>query len=94
MPKTVLIGNLSAAANTNISLKGFISEPIFAIVDARILQGHAVNEGGTATYSIFNVVAPTVTLVDKYTIQLSVAIATTDVLQLTYVGVTEKVQPS
>jgi len=94
MPRTVLIGNLSAAAGTNISLKGFILEPIFAVVSAVVLQGHAVNEAGTATYNIFNPVSATVTLVDKYTIQLSVAIATTDVLQLTYVGVTEKVQPS
>jgi len=94
MPKTVIIGNLSASANTNISLKGYISEPIFTIVSAVVLQGHAVNEGGTATYNIFNPVSATATKVDNYTISLNVAIATTDVLQLTYVGVTEKVAPS
>jgi len=44
MPRTVLIGNLSASAGANISLKGMIPAPIYRIVSAVVLAGHSVNE--------------------------------------------------
>ena len=90
MPITVVIGNISATAGTNISLKGKIPAPIEKIVDAKILQGHSVNEGGTATYDIFTVVNVTATLVDEYTITLDADITTKDALQITYIPKNEK----
>jgi len=93
MVTIVHIGNLSASANSDISLKGKLPAPIFKIVSAKILQGHSVNEGGTATYDIFTVVSPTVTLVDEYTIRLDTDITTKDVLELIYVSKAEVPQP-
>jgi hypothetical protein len=43
MAITKLVGNISAAANTNIDLRSKIPSPI---------QSLPVNEGGTATYDI------------------------------------------
>lgn len=89
MPRTVLVGNLSAAADTNIDLRGKIPAPIKAIRGAVVLAGHSVNEGGTATYDILAATSATATLVDEYTIKLNVAITTKDLLLLTYVAKTD-----
>jgi len=94
MPRTVLIGNLSASAGTNISLKGLIPTPIYKIISAVVLAGHSVNEGGTATYDIFTATSATATKVDPYTITLNVAITTKDLLMLTYISTTEIVAPT
>ena len=89
MPRTVLIGNLSASAGANISLKGMIPAPIYRIVSAVVLAGRSVNEGGTATYDILAATSATATKVDEYTITLNVAITTKDLLMLTYIATTE-----
>jgi hypothetical protein len=87
--KTVLIGNISAAAGASISLRGIISDPIFSIVGATLLAGHSVNEGGTATYDILAASSVTATKVDDYTITLNAAVTTKDLVVLQYIGKTE-----
>lgn len=92
MPVTVVLGNISATAGTNISLQGKIPAPIDTIIDAKILQGHSVSEAGGATYDILAVVSVTATKVDDYTITLNADITTKDLLQITYVSKTEYVK--
>ena len=91
--KTVIFGNISAAAGANISLVGIISDPIYKIVSATVLAGHSVNEGGTATYDILAATAATATKVDDYTITLNVAVTTKDLVVLNYIGKTEQIAP-
>ena len=87
--KAVYVGGISATAGTNIDLTGRISEPIYSIILARILAGHSVNEGGTATYDILATTSVTATKVDSKTITLSAAITTKDILELVYQSTTE-----
>lgn len=93
MARSVLIGGISATAGTNISLKGLIPAPIYKIVSATILAGRSVNEGGTATYDILSATSVTATKVDDYTITLSSAITTKDLLLLRYIAESEIVAP-
>jgi hypothetical protein len=93
MARSVLIGGISASAGANISLKGLIPAPIYKIVSATILAGRSVNEGGTATYDILSATSVTATKVDNYTVTLSAAITTKDLLLLRYVAETEVVAP-
>ena len=93
MPKTALVGNISATAGSNINLRGKIPGPIDSIISAVVLAGHSVDEGGTATYDILAATSATATKVDDYTITLDVDITTKDLLQLTYVSKTEYVKP-
>lgn len=94
MPVTVLLGNLSASAGANISLKGLIPAPIRRIVSVVVLAGRSVNEGGTAVYDILAATSATATRVDEYTITLNVAITTKDLLLLTYTPTTEYPAPA
>jgi hypothetical protein len=92
--KKVVVGNVSAAAGANISLRGKIPAPIYAIRSATLLAGHSVNEGGTATYDILAASSVTATKVDEYTITLDVAITTKDLLELEYIATTEYPVPT
>ena len=93
MPVAVLLGNISASAGANISLRGKIPAPIRKIISAVVLAGRSVNEGGTATYDILAATSATATKVDEYTITLSAAITTKDLLLLTYTPTTEYPAP-
>ena len=94
MPRRVVIGNLSASAGANIDLRGKIPAPIYKINSAVVLAGRSVNEGGTATYDILAATSATATKVDEYTITLSVAITTKDLLALDYIATTEYPVPT
>jgi hypothetical protein len=93
MARSVLIGGISASAGANISLKGLIPAPIYKIVSATILAGRSVNEAGSATYDILSATSVTATKVDDYTITLSAAITTKDLLLLKYITESEVVAP-
>jgi hypothetical protein len=93
MARSVLIGGISASAGANISLKGLIPAPIYKIVSATILAGRSVNEAGSATYDILSATSVTATKVDDYTITLSAAITTKDLLLLKYIAESEVVAP-
>ena len=92
--RTVILGGISAASGSNISLIGKIKEPIYSIVGATLLAGHSVNEGGTATYDILAASSATATLVDSYTITLNTAVTTKDLVVLQYIAKTEYPVPS
>ena len=95
MVTKVIVGNISAAAGANIDLRGKIPRPIYTVVSATLLAGRSVNEGGTATYDILAATAvTTVTKVDDYTITLSSAITTKDLLELVYIARTEYPVPT
>ena len=94
MVKKVVVGNISAAAGANIDLTGKIPAPIYSIASATLLAGHSVNEGDTATYDILDASSVTATKVGPYTITLSAAITTKDLLELTYVATTEYPVPT
>jgi len=91
--RKVIVGNISASAGSNISLRGKIPAPIRSVISATVLAGHSVNEGGTATYDILSATSATPTKVDEYTITLNVDITTKDLLELTYVAVTDYPAP-
>ena len=94
MVKKVVVGNISAAAGSNINLRGKIPAPIYKVLSATLLAGRSVNEGGTATYDILAATSATPTKVDEYTITLNVAITTKDLLELTYIATTEYSVPT
>jgi hypothetical protein len=94
MPRKVIIGNISAAAGSNISLRGKIPAPIYVVRSAVVLAGHSVNEGGSATYDILAATSATPTKVDEWTITLNVAITTKDLLELEYIAVTDYPVPT
>jgi len=91
--RKVIVGNISASAGSNISLRGKIRDPIRSVISATVLADHSVNEGGTATYDILSATSATPTKVDEYTITLNVDITTKDLLELTYVAVTDYPAP-
>jgi len=72
----------AVTAGTNINLPSD-APPIDQILDAVIFEGNAVNEGGTATYTI-GPVAATATKVDDNTITLNVNTTAYSLLVLRY----------
>ena len=60
------------------------SPPIAKVVSAVIFRGHAVDEGGTATYTI-GPVSATPTKVDENTIKLDVDTVAEDILIVKYI---------
>jgi len=82
----------AVAAGGNIDLPAG-APPIDEIIDAVIFEGNAVNEGGTATYTI-GPVAATATKVDENTITLDVATTAYSLLILKYIPVGVKSNPS
>jgi len=73
----------AVSAGSNISLPAG-SPPIAKVVSAVIFKGHAVDEGGTATYTI-GPVSATPTKVDESTITLDADVAAEDLVVLRYI---------
>jgi len=72
----------AVTAGSNIDLPSG-SPPIGSIIDAVLFQGHAVDEGGSATYDI-KPTSVTATKVDADTIQLDTDTTAYDLLILRY----------
>jgi hypothetical protein len=74
----------AVAAGTNIDLPSD-APPIDRVIDGEIFEGRAVDEGGTATYTI-GPVATTPTKVDENTITLNVTTTAYTLLHLRYIA--------
>jgi len=73
----------AVTAGDNITLPSG-SPPISKVISAIIFKGHAVDEGGTATYTI-GPVSATPTKVDENTITLDTDVAAEDIVVLKYI---------
>ena len=89
MVKEVVFAPGAVTAGSNIDLPSGCA-PIDKILDAEIFEGHAVDEGGTATYDI-GPSSVTATKVDENTITLDVDTTVYTWLRLRYIAKGEKI---
>jgi len=90
MVREIVFAPGAVSAGSNIDLPDGCS-PIDIILDAEIFEGHAVDEGGTATYDIGPVTNVTATKVDENTITLDKNTTAYTWLRLRYIAKGERI---